>query len=69
MKQKTWKRETAWALLLFLGWVIIGEQDAEMAKVLVWPTFTFAGLAFGLDWNSKQLRSDKSLEPFDRERP
>lgn len=62
---KTWKRETAWALLLF--WAYITRQmfvvvDPEhirayepaytIASMAVW---TFALGAFGMDWAVKQL--------------
>jgi len=51
--KKTFKRETAWVLFLLLGYVVY-QGDVEMAKVLTSPIFLFAGLAFGLDWKSKQ---------------
>ena len=40
-------------MLLVLG-IVIWRDNVEMVKVLVWPVFSFAGLAFGLDWKGKQ---------------
>ena len=54
MKTKTWKRETATALLIFIG-VLAYEQKTEEVKVLAWPTFLFAGAAFGMSWATKQM--------------
>ena len=53
---KTYKREVAIGLLIFLGYVV-ETKGPEIVELLVWPTFTFAGLAFGLDWGHKQLQS------------
>jgi len=50
--RKTFKREVAVGILLAFGYVVYGG-DVEMVKVLVWPVFSFAGLAFGLDWHGK----------------
>jgi hypothetical protein len=47
-KVKTWKRETAIVMLLGLSYVVF-TGDVSMVEVLVWPIFSFAGLAFGLD--------------------
>jgi hypothetical protein len=55
---KTYKREVAIGLLIFLGYVV-ETKGPEIVELLVWPTFTFAGLAFGLDWGHKQLQSDR----------
>lgn len=52
IKEKTWKREVAVALLVFLGYVSL-TQPIELVEVLVYPVFTFALLAFGLDWKGK----------------
>ena len=54
---KTYKRETAVVLLAFLGfmaWKAAQVDPVEVFKVLVWPIMTWAGLAFGVDWYSKQ---------------
>ena len=73
--KRTFKREVAVGLLIFLGYVI-ETKGSEIVELLVWPTFTFVGLAFGLDWGHKQLYSDRvpkgwderSSEYSDRER-
>lgn len=49
---KTYKREIAVALLVWLGYVV-EIKDVSIVEVLVWPVFTFAALAFGLDWFGK----------------
>lgn len=51
-KTKTWKRETAFLMLLGLAYVV-STGDVSMVEVLVWPIFSFAGLAFGLDVYAK----------------
>ena len=53
-REKTYKRETAGFILLFLGYVVLTD-DIEMVKVLVWPAITFAGACFGFDSYTKQL--------------
>lgn len=60
---KTYKREIAVLLLAFLGYTV-ETKGPEIVELLVWPTFTFAALSFGLDWGHKQLQSDRS--PFRR---
>ena len=57
---KTLKREVATALLAGLGYVVY-TGDVEMVKVLVWPVFSFAGLAFGMDWYGKNSDSIPSV--------
>lgn len=52
MKEKTWKRELAVVLLLWLMYVV-ETKDASTIEILVWPVFTFAALAFGMDWFGK----------------
>jgi hypothetical protein len=47
-KAKTWKREAAALMMLGLSYVV-WTGDVSMVEVLVWPVFSFAGLAFGLD--------------------
>jgi hypothetical protein len=59
--KKTFKREIAVALLLWLIY-IVEVKDVSMIEVLVWPIFTFVGAAFGIDAYIKQLQS-KSSEP------
>lgn len=46
---KTGKRELAVALLVWLVYVV-ETKDASTIEILVWPVFTFAALAFGLQW-------------------
>lgn len=53
---KTFKREIAIALLIGLGYVVYID-DIEMVKVLVWPVFSFAAAAFGLDSYAKQVKN------------
>ena len=53
--QKTFKREVAIALLLWLVYVV-EVKDVAIVEVLVWPIFAFLGAAFGLDAYSKQLQ-------------
>lgn len=52
---KTFKREIAIALLLWLVYVV-EVKDVSIIEVLVWPVFAFLGAAFGLDAYSKQLQ-------------
>jgi len=55
-KKKSYKREVAVVLLAGFCWVVY-QGDVEMVKVLVWPTFTFAAAAFGLDSYAKQVKN------------
>ena len=57
--KKTFKREIAVALLLWLAY-IVEVKDVSVVEVIIWPIFAFLGAAFGLDAYSKQLqqRSD-----------
>lgn len=64
MAKKTFKRELAVALLIWLGYVV-EVKDVQIVEVLVWPIFAFVGAAFSLDVYSKRLW-DKSSEAFDR---
>lgn len=63
---KTYKREVALVLFLWLGY-IVETKDVNTIEILVWPIFTFSALAFGMDWFGKSggMR-DKSSEPTDR---
>ena len=49
---KTWKREMALVLFIWLAYVV-ETKDVELTEILVWPIFTFAGLAFGLEYYGK----------------
>ena len=53
MKQKTYKREVAGLMLLFLTglflWGTVNPEAAEAARFLTLPIFGFAGGAFAID--------------------
>jgi len=57
--QKTFKREVAIALLLWLVYVV-EVKDVGIVEVLVWPIFAFVTAAFGLDQYSKLQQPPKS---------
>jgi hypothetical protein len=61
MIKKTYKREVATALLGFFC-VIVWTGNVTMVETIMWPIFTFAGLAFGLDVYTgvQQLTSGKT---------
>ncbi len=61
---KTFKRELAVVLLAGLCWVVY-QGDTEMVKVLIWPTFTFAAAAFGLDSYAKQVKTSSGTYTTD----
>lgn len=50
--RKTYKREIAVALLVWLMYVT-EFKDATLVEVLVWPVFSFAAAAFGFDQYAK----------------
>ena len=54
IKDKTYKREVAVALLLVLGYLIF-NNNVEMVNVVIWPIIGFATGAFGIA-AVKQLR-------------
>lgn len=60
MTEKTYKRETALALIVFLCVLFIAgiwePRAAEAAQYLTAPVFLFMGAAFGLDAYSKQIK-------------
>ena len=57
---KTYKRELAVILLLWLMYVV-EVKDAIIVEILVWPVFSFAAAAFGFDQYAKlQQRPTKS---------
>lgn len=66
---KTYKRELALALLVWLAYVV-EVKDASLVEVLVWPIFTFAALSFGLDWFGKSPTGvqQAASEPLNRGR-
>lgn len=55
---KTYKREVATCMLLFLAalwvWGISNEVAFEAAKFLTFPIMGWSGAAFALDWQAKQ---------------
>ncbi len=53
--KKTFKREIAVALLLWLIYVV-EVKDVSVVEVIIWPIFAFLGAAFGLDSYAKQLQ-------------
>lgn len=62
MNLKTYKRELAVVLLLWLMYVV-ETKDASTIEILVWPVFTFAALAFGMDWFGKSGEKTMSYVP------
>lgn len=63
LSNKTFKREVAVALLIWLGYVV-ETKDAEIVAILVWPIFTFAAAAFGFDQYRRM--HGQSIEPSNR---
>jgi len=50
---KTYKREVAVALLIYLAYLgLYGRVEA--LEVIAWPFMLFVGAAFGMEWASKQ---------------
>tara|TARA_R110000764_G_scaffold49795_5_gene110029 strand:- start:20 stop:217 length:198 start_codon:yes stop_codon:yes gene_type:complete len=49
---KTYKRESAWALIIWLMY-IVETKDAATINILAWPILTFFGLAYSLDVHSR----------------
>mgnify|MGYP000571224322 CR=1 FL=1 len=46
LTKKTFKRELAVVLLIWLVYVV-ETKDVEIVEVLVWPVFSFAAASFG----------------------
>jgi len=67
--KKTYKREVAIALLLWLFY-IVEVKDANIVEILVWPIFSFVAAAFGFDAYGKlqQSKSSKSSDGRGNER-
>jgi hypothetical protein len=60
--KKTFKRELAVILLLWLAY-IVETKDVAIIEILVWPVFTYVGAAFGFDAFGKLQQSrDKSTD-------
>ena len=60
-RHKTFKRETALALLAFWAglvvWGVLGNPSAaDAATTIMWPVFGFAAGAFGIDAFAEQIR-------------
>jgi hypothetical protein len=53
MGKKTFKRETAWAFMLILGYIVYIENIA-LLQVVIWPFMLFIGTSYGMDWATKQ---------------
>lgn len=52
-KNKTWKRELATGMILFLGYLaLVGSIEA--LAILTPPVFIFVLGAFGMEWASRQ---------------
>jgi hypothetical protein len=58
--RKSFKREVAVALLIWLVY-IVEVKDVTIIEVLVWPIFTFAAAAFGIDAYGKLQQ--RGIEP------
>jgi hypothetical protein len=54
--KKTYKREVAIALLLWLLYVVEVKNET-IIEILVWPIFSFAAAAFGFDAYGKLQQS------------
>lgn len=57
MPEKTYKREIAVCLAVFLCviiWHAARAEPVETLKVIIWPIMLFVGAAFGMQWASKQ---------------
>jgi hypothetical protein len=65
--KKTFKREVAVGLLLWLVY-LVEVKDVAVVEVLVWPIFSFAAAAFGFDQYSK-LQQSRSTQSSHRGRP
>lgn len=52
MTDKTWKRETAILVLLWVIYVSI-HGSVQALSIIVWPAFLFIGAAFGMEWAKK----------------
>lgn len=65
--KKTFKREVAIALILWLVYVV-EVKDAAIIEILVWPIFSFVAAAFGFDAYGK-LQQSKSTKSSDGGRP
>lgn len=65
--KKTYKRELAVVLLLWLGY-LVEFKEPGLVEIVIFPLFAYVMGAFGLDAYAKQLHG-KSPQPADRRRP
>ena len=52
-QNKTYKREVAVGLVIWLIWLAEAGNIAALT-VVAWPVFLFLGAAYGMEWASKQ---------------
>ena len=55
--KKTFKREVAIAILIYLAVIIMmaaDQQPVETLKIIIWPAMIYVFQAFGMEWVSKQ---------------
>lgn len=58
LKEKTGKREIAWALTGILVWAIF-QGDVSMVEVLVWPVLVYVGGVSGVHmWDRRASRGN-----------
>ena len=55
MKSKTYKREVAVGLVMWLIWLAEAGNIAALT-VVAWPVFLFLGAAYGMEWAAKQTK-------------
>lgn len=60
---KTYKRESAIAVLLYLFYVGLYGR-IETLEVLAWPFMLYVGAAFGMDWAGKQTDLTTKRETY-----
>lgn len=53
LENKTYKREVAFLMLLYLMYLGLYGTVAVL-EVLAWPFMFFVAAAFGMEWSSKQ---------------
>lgn len=53
-KKRTFKRELAIVIVLFLFYLCIFGSPA-IVEVVVWPFMLYVGAAFGMEWAGSQL--------------
>lgn len=76
---KTFKRETAWAALLYQASIAVYAMAGPTAEIIAargvvagvtaLPVFLFAGAAFGMDWAKKQTTLFDSSQASSRHIP